>query len=589
MTDVIIDLDRDDLMSEQGRKLVTSYYLQGDEKSPQEAFARACKAFSTDADHAQRLYDHVSQLNFMFSSPILSNAGTSTKGMPISCFLSYVPDTIEGLINHQAETEWLSILGGGVGGHWDDVRAASDKTVGVIPFIHTLDSAMTAYKQGKTRKGAYAAYLDVSHPDIIEFISSRTPTGGDINRKNFNSHHAVNLTGKFMQAVYADWDWDLVSPHSGKVHKTVSARSIWESILETRHRTGQPYLNWIDTANKGLHPVQKQLGLSIKGSNLCNEIHLVTDEQRTAVCCLASLNLEKYDVWKNTTLVADLVEMLDNVLQHFIDTAPDEVSKAKYAAMRSRDIGIGAMGWHGYLMDKMIPFESQLAQRETYKIFRRIKEDAVKHSEVLAGRRGSCPDAQEVGATARNLHLLAIAPNANSSSICNATASIEPLASNAFAHRTRAGTDLIVNKYLVKLLHTHVPKSITFVGKSAEDWVDEQIQSVISNDGSVAHLDYLSDKEKEVFRTFKEIDMHHVVHQAGIRQKFLCQGQSVNLYFPAEVDKEYINSVHLTAYEQELKGLYYLRTGSKKKVDKLSDKVVEAPKDDEEGCTACHA
>lgn len=586
---VKIDLTRDNLMSEQGVKLVTDYYLTEGETSPQEAFARACSFFATDADHAQRMYDHVSNLHFMFSSPILSNAGRPGAGMPISCFLSYVPDTVKGIIDHGTETRWLSILGGGVGGHWEDLRAVSDKSPGPIPFITDINAAMTAFKQGKTRKGAYAAYLDVRHPDITEFISIRVPTGGDINRKCFNIHNAVNITDEFMQHVYADWDWELKCPSSGKITQTVRARDIWEGLIETRHRTGEPFLNFIDTANKALNPIQQALGLKIHGSNLCNEIHLVTDEKRTAVCCLASLNLEKYDEWKNTTLVADLVEFLDNVLQYFIDNAPDEVHKAKYAAMRSRDIGIGAMGWHGYLMGKSIPFESTEAERETYKIFRRIKEDASKQSKVLAELRGSCPDAQEAGKLERNLHLLAIAPNANSSSICNATASIEPIASNAFAHRTRVGTDLVINKYLVELLKTHIPNGLEFLNKTEQDWIDDQIQSVIQNEGSVQHLTYLSEHEKSVFKTFKEIDMHHVIGQAGIRQKWLCQGQSVNLYFPSEVNKDYVNSVHLQAYEHGLKGLYYLRTGAAKKIEKISDAVIQVDKTDDEECVACQA
>ena len=583
------DLSREGLLSEQGRKLVTDYYLQGDEATAQEAFARAAAFFATDEEHAQRMYDHVSKLHFMFSSPILSNAGNGNKGMPISCFLSYVPDTVEGIIDHGTETRWLSILGGGVGGHWDDLRAVSSKSPGPIPFINDIDAAMTAFKQGETRKGAYAAYLDVGHPDIQEFISIRVPTGGDINRKCFNIHNAVNITDEFMKHVYADWDWELRCPSSGEVKSVVKARDIWEGILETRHRTGEPFLNFIDTANKGLNPIQKELGLRIHGSNLCNEIHLATDENRTAVCCLASLNLEKYDEWKNTDLVGDLVEFLDNVLQYFIDNAPDTVSKAKYAAMRSRDIGVGAMGWHGYLMSKSIPFESTEANRETYKIFRRIKESATERSDELAVRRGSCPDAQEVGRIARNLHLLAIAPNANSSSICNATASIEPIASNAFAHRTRAGTDLIVNKYLVELLYDYVPLSATIIGITPEEWVEEQINIVIQDEGSVQNLDYLSDHDKEVFKTFKEIDMHAVVDQAGIRQAFLCQGQSLNLQFPAEVNKGYLNSVHLSAYERGVKGLYYLRTNSIKKIDKVSDKVVAESITDTEECVACQA
>jgi ribonucleoside-diphosphate reductase alpha chain len=588
-----IDYDRDKLLSEQGFKLVTDYYLKPGETSPQEAFARASGFFATDDAHAQRLYDAVSKQYFMFSSPILSNSGPGTKGMPISCFLSHVPDTVEGLVDHLAEFCNLSVLGGGVGGHWDAVRSVSDKSPGPMPFIHTVDSAVTAYKQGKTRKGAYAAYLNVSHPSIVEFINMRVPTGGDINRKNFNSHNAVNIPDAFMSAVDGDGLWDLKDPHSGKVVETVRARHIWETMLETRHRTGEPFLNWIDTINDKLHPAQKQLGLKVRGSNLCNEIHLPTDEERTAVCCLASLNLEMYDEWP-TTLVADLIEMLDNVIEYFINNAPDTIAKARYAAMRSRDLGLGAMGWHGYLMKNSIPFDSHGAIELTGIIFSSIKKQADAASQALADIKGACPDSIAVGGNERNLHKLAIAPNANSSSICNATASIEAISSNAYPHRTRAGTHLIINKHLTPMLLKYAPTYLLdMLGESVDSWLAKQIAAIVKADGSVQGLAYLSAHDKDVFKTFKEVSMFSVVEQAGERQQYLCQGQSLNVWFAANADKGYLNRVHRLAHKLGVKGMYYLRTGSVQKIDKISAEVVRATLDAQDvqndECTACHA
>ena len=588
-----INLEADSLLSEQGYKLVTDYYLQGDEKSPQEAFRRASNFFASDAAHAQRLYSAVSKQHFMFSSPILSNAGEGNKGMPISCFLTYVPDTIDGLTEHNKEFSYLSVYGGGVGGHWDDVRNVSSKSPGPIPFMGVVDKAVLAFKQGETRKGAYAAYLDVIHPAIQEFIQMRVPTGGDINRKNFNIHNAVNLTDDFMDAVKHDGMWDLTDPKDFKITDTVRARTIWESILETRHRTGEPFLNFIDTVNDALHWSQKRLGLKVRGSNLCNEIHLPTDEERTAVCCLASLNLEKYHEWK-PTLVADLIEMLDNVIEYFINNAPDTIQKAKYAAMRSRDLGLGAMGWHGLLMQKGIPFVSEEATALTHEIFGYVKDEADKASLHLAQTRGPCPDSIETGGNERNLHKLAIAPNANSSAICNATASIEPISSNAYPHRTRAGTHLIVNKYLKPMLAKYAPTGLlTMLGMCPDKWLDAQVNSVVANDGSVQHLPYLSELDKEVFKTFKEIDMVGLVEQAGERQKYLCQGQSLNITVDAKADRGYLNKIHLTAYEVGCKGMYYLRTGSVQKIDKVSTEIKRAvlePQDvQNDECTSCHA
>lgn len=577
---VKIDLSRDSLLTEQGYKLVKDYYLKGDEQSPQEAFARAAECFSGGDDElAQRIYDYASNQYFMFSSPILSNAvnsGDSVKGLPISCFLSFVSDSLDGLIGHEAETKWLSIKGGGVGGHWSAVRSVSDKAPGPIPFVHSVDAAITAYKQGKTRKGAYAAYLDVSHPDVVEFLNIRVPTGGDINRKCFNIHNAINLTDDFMQAVIAGDNWNLIDPDTKQVKKTVKAREIWQRILETRARTGEPYLNFIDTANKKLNPYQKKKGLTIKGSNLCNEIHLVTDEDRTAVCCLSSVNLEKYDEWKDTTLIEDLVTFLDNVLTFFIQYAPKEMDKARYSAMMERSIGIGAMGWHGYLQSQGIPFESALAVSATHRIFSNMFKKATEQTRRLAEERGEPYDIK--GSGARNAHLFAIAPNANSSIICNCSPSIEPISSNSFTHRTRVGSHLIRNRHLAETLNKYE--------MNTQDVWD----SIVQNRGSVQHLDFLDDYEKDVFKTFEEIDQMWIIEQASARQQYLCQGQSVNLRFPANCDRAYVNRVHLEAWRKGLKGLYYYRTSSGADVDKVSVQVDRKPLSsllEDEGCLSC--
>ncbi len=393
---ITIDRTRDKSMSDQAIELVTGYYLRGKEKSPQEAYARACVAYSNgDSDLAQRLYDGVSNGWFMFSSPVLSNApapGETTVGLPISCFLSYVPDTLDGLISHQSELAWLSVKGGGVGGHWGDVRPVSDKAPGPIPFIKVADSAMTAYKQGQTRKGSYAAYMDISHPDVVEFLNIRVPTGGDSNRKCFNINNAVNITDSFISSVLAGGTWDLRDPKDNSIRDTVDARELWERLLETRFRTGEPYLNFIDEANRHLPQPLKEKGLEIKGSNLCNEIHLPTSSDRTAVCCLSSVNLEKYDEWKETSLVSDLIVMLDNVLTCFINDAPPELHRAVTSAKGERSLGLGAFGFHSYLQSKSIPWESSLAVGKNLQMFRHIAKECDKATEKLAEVRGPYPD-----------------------------------------------------------------------------------------------------------------------------------------------------------------------------------------------------
>jgi len=562
-----INKKQDELLAEYAVGMLKDFYLKDHESSPQEGYARAAQAWSsylgeTDNELAQRLYDYVSNKWFMFASPVLSNApngeSKKDKGMPISCFLTYVPDTLEGLIDHSSELRWLSVYGGGVGGHWSDVRTVSDIAPGPIPFLHTVDADMIAYRQGKTRKGSYAAYMSVHHPDIVEFLNIRIPTG-DVQRKALNLHNAINITDEFMTAVINNDEYELRDPKDNAVKERINARKIWERILEVRFRTGEPYLNFIDTANKYLPENLKELGLQIHGSNLCNEIHLPTGPDRTAVCCLSSLNLEYYDEWKNTTIVRDLVRMLDNVLQYFIDNAPDTIERAKYSAMRERSIGLGAMGFHSLLQKHGVAWESESAREINKVIFEHIKSEAVKETELLAEERGEYPDGEGTGK--RNAHLLAIAPNASSGVILSTSPSIEPLKANAYTHRTRAGSFLVKNKYLKQLL----------VERDMDN--DSTWTSIITKKGSVQHLDFLTEGEKAIFKTADELDQMWLVTHAAERQPFICQGQSVNLFFPAESDKAYVNRVHYNAWKQGLKGLYYLRTEAKSRAENVSDKV----------------
>ena len=564
--------------------------MRDHEKSPQEAYARAAEAWSTfkgnlDVELAQRLYHYVSNKWFMFASPVLSNAPNGKakdKGLPISCFLTYVPDTLEGLISHSSELRWLSVFGGGVGGHWSDVRTVSDKAPGPIPFLHTVDADMIAYRQGKTRKGSYAAYMDISHPDVVEFLNMRIPTG-DVQRKALNLHNAINITDEFMQAVINGDDWNLVDPGDGRITDTTSARKMWQRILEVRFRTGEPYLNFIDTANKSLPDALKEKGLKIHGSNLCNEIHLPTSDDRTAVCCLSSLNLEYFDEWKNTTIVEDLVTMLDNVLEYFVENAPDVISRARYSAERERSIGLGAMGFHSLLHRHGVAWESEKAQEINDVVFSTIKTRALSQSRVLATERGEYPDGTSTGV--RNAHLLAIAPNASSGVILSTSPSIEPLKANAYTHRTRAGSFLVKNKYLEKLLEE---KGIN----NDSTWT-----SIITKKGSVQHLPELTEGEKAIFKTADELDQNWVVQHAADRQKYICQGQSVNLFFPAGAQKTYVNKVHLKAWKEGLKGLYYLRTEAKQRAETVSDKVERIALQDDDrtivygkpGCPYCMA
>jgi len=585
-------------MTEFSNKLLEKHYCREGE-TVHEAFSRACKCFATDIEHAQRLYDYIDNEWFMFSSPVLSNAINvvlddnrtiymeEPKGMPISCFLTYVPDNIEGLCNHTTELRWLSVKGGGVGGHWSDVRGISDITPGVNGFLHTVDADMVAYRQGKTRRGSYASYLNIDHPEIIEFIKMRTPTG-DLNRKNLNLHHGVNITDDFIDAVDNDLDWCLVDPHSCEVVETVKARELWEEILTTRFRTGEPYINYIDEANDKLHPALKAKGLRINGSNLCNEIHLPTSDTRSAVCCLSSVNLSKYDEWKDDELfIADLIAMLDNVLTYFIHFAPDELEKTKYSAMRERSLGLGAMGFSDYLQSKMIPFESSMAVSVNRGIFKNIKDKALEATKQLAISRGEAPDG--VGYGCRNLHLMAIAPNANSSIILGVSSSIEPRLSNCYTHKTRVGSYLVKNPELEEYF---------FCNPATRDMdMDAVWKSIMEHNGSVQHLEWMPKEDREVFKTAYELDQRWVIDQARARQEFICQGQSVNVFFPTGEDKAMVNEVHRRAFRQDgignpLKGLYYLRTESAGKVEKVNVEVKrDALQDGVQGslneCLAC--
>lgn len=574
--------------------LLDGFYLKEDE-IVDDALARAAEAFCFgDYDLAQRIYDAAWNGWFMFASPILSNApvgswtrevsyedwkssvekqdayltdlfvGEKDRGLPISCFSLVAPDNINGQMDAMKELASLSVSGGGVGIH-NLIRATSNKAPGPIPFEKVLDGEIGYFRQGKTRRGACVFYMDVDHPDILEHIRFRIPTGGDSKRKSDNLtqfHNGVNVTDEFIAAVLADDNFHLKCPHSGEIRETVSARQIWEEILETRALTGEPYIIMIDKANRALPQQQKDLGLKINGSNLCSEIFLPTSEDRTFVCCLSSLNLEKYDEWVNTTLVADLVKYLDNVIQWFIEKAPDDLAKAKFSAFRERAIGIGTMGWHYYLQSKEIPFEGGGVGspiQETHRMFSRINKQGIDASEKLAVERGESPDM--LGSGRRNSHIFAIAPNSNNAVILETSPCIEPVAGNAYMHTTRAGSHLVKNPYLDKLLNEIADGKTGDADFDKDEWLEQQWKSIITNDGSVQHLNFLNAREKELFKTAYEIDQHWVIEQADARQQYLCQGQSLNLFFPAGVDKTYYNSVHLKAATSRfVKGLYYSRT-----------------------------
>ena len=563
-----IDYSRDKLFDDLGLKRLKESYMMDSEKSPQERFAYVSSTFGSNPEHAQRLYEYASRHWLSYSTPILS-FGRSARGLPISCFLNFIKDTAEGLVDNLSETNWLSMLGGGVGIGFG-IRSADDKSTGVLPHLKMYDASSLAYRQGRTRRGSYAAYLDVSHPDIINFLEMRKPTG-DPNMRALNLHHGINITDDFMKIVEkcmldpdADDSWNLVDPHSHEVKETVSAKELWQKILETRMLTGEPYLHFIDTSNNHLPEFQKKLGLKIRQSNLCSEIILPTDENRTAVCCLSSLNLEYYDEWKkNDAFLRDVAEMLDNVLEFFINNSPNTIKRARFSAIRERSIGVGALGFHAYLQKKLIPWESAQAVGQNKKMFSHIREGLDKANLELGNSRGEAPDAKGTGR--RFSHVMAIAPNASSSIIMgNTSPSVEPYRANAYRQDTLSGASFYKNRFLDDLLK----KKVMF-----EDELPDLWSSIIANDGSVQHLAILTDWEKEVFKTSMELDQRWVIQHAADRQEYIDQAQSINLFFRPDVNIKYLHAVHFLAWKSGLKTLYYCRSEKIGKADKVSKKI----------------
>ena len=568
--DIQIDYSRDSLFDELGLKRLKESYMREDENSPQERFAYVSKAFGSNKEHSQRLYDYASRHWLSYSTPILSY-GRSKRGLPISCFLPFLDDSAEGLVETLSEVNWLSMLGGGVG-IGVGIRSTDDKSVGVMPHLRTYDASSLAYRQGRTRRGSYAAYLDISHPDIMMFLEMRKPTG-DQNMRCLNLHHGINITDDFMQIIEncmkdadADDTWELKDPHNGEVREKVSAKELWQRILDTRMQTGEPYIHFIDTSNRMMPQWQKDLGLKIRQSNLCSEIILPTDKERTAVCCLSSLNLEYYDEWKDDKLfLKDVAEMLDNVLQQFIDNAPKQVKRAKYSAMRERSIGIGALGWHAYLQKNNVAWESPMAIGRNKTIFRHIRISLNEANQQLGKERGEAPDAKGTGN--RFSHLMAIAPNASSSIIMgNTSPSIEPYRANAYRQDTLSGAFLNKNKFLDSIIKQKITENDKL------DY-DEIWSSIIANDGSVQHLDFLDDWTKDVFKTSMEIDQRWIIEHAADRQEYIDQAQSLNVFFRPDVNIKYLHAIHFMAWKMDVKTLYYCRSEKIGKADKVAKKI----------------
>jgi len=599
-------------LTEFASQTLADRYFQPGDRSPEDIIHRAAEAFSDSPEMAIRIFTYLDRKWLSASTPILANAPRRiswseywdtnfdrehfeyVKALPISCYLNYVPDSIKGLTSHYEENAILSSRGGGIGGYWGDVRSDGSVTsggsvsTGSIPFIHVVDSEMLAFNQGKTRRGSYAAYMDISHPEIIEFLEMRKPTGGDANRKCLNLHHGINIPDSFMELVKeafdgADPDWNLVDPSSGMVVSSVKVRNLWKKILELRASTGEPYLHFIDTTNRALPETQKAKGLRVRQSNLCSEITLPTDESRTAVCCLSSLNLAKWDEWKDDIFfIPDVVRYLDNVIEYFIKNAKG-IPKAVHSAMMERSIGIGALGFHDLLQSKNILFESALAVSLNMKIFKHIKEKAVYGSSVLAMERGESPDM--VGTGLRNAHLLSIAPNASSSIIIGTSPSVEPWKANAFTHKTSSGSFLVKNQHLERLILNYGWK-FTDDQQALEKWVKDQWQSITTNNGSVQHLEYLDEYEKDLFKTADEIDQRWIISHAADRQPFICQSQSINIFIKYGMHIKDFSYLHEAAWKQGLKTLYYCRSEPTRRAENVSSKV-ERMFLTEETCLAC--
>jgi len=588
-----IDNTRDDLLTNFGKAVLKDRYLLDGEQT-QSLFARVAHHYADDNDHAQRLYDYISKLWFMPATPILSNGGTD-RGMPISCFLNETSDSLKGIMDLWTENVWLASRGGGIGSYWGNVRSINEKvrgngkTSGIIPFIKVQDSMTLAISQGSLRRGSSAVYLPINHPEIEEFIDIRRPTGGDSNRRSLNIHHGVVVTDAFMQAVSNHGDWSLLSPHDGAVISVVKARDLWIKLLTSRVETGEPYILFIDAVNRAIPEHHKRLGLNVKTSNLCSEITLPTGidhlgEERTAVCCLSSLNLEYFNDWhKNEMFILDIMRFLDNVLQDFINTAPDEMSRAKYSATRERSIGLGVMGFHSFLQASNVPMESVMSKVWNRKVFEHISKEVNKASVALAVERGACPDAEECGMMERFSNKTAIAPTASISVIAgNSSPGIEPYAANSFTQKTLTGSFTVKNKNLEKLLIT----------KGVNN--DQVWSSISTHEGSVQHLTFLTDHEKDVFKTAYEIDQRWLIELAADRTPYISQAQSLNIFLPGDVSKNELHNVHYKAWKLGVKSLYYCRSTSIQRADKVSHAVelvthsnVAEDKSEYEECLAC--
>ncbi|ODT85133.1 ribonucleoside-diphosphate reductase subunit alpha [Phenylobacterium sp. SCN 70-31] len=588
---VEVDRSRDALLTDFGKTTLEDRYLLPGE-SYQDMFARVATAYADDADHAQRIYDYISNLWFMPATPVLSNGGAD-RGLPISCFLNAVPDNLQGIQSVWNENVALASNGGGIGTYWGGVRSIGEKvkgagqTSGIIPFIRVMDSLTLAISQGSLRRGSAAVYLDIHHPEIEEFLEIRKPSG-DFNRKSLNLHHGINITDAFMEAVRDGAMFGLRSPKTDEVIREVDARSLWQKILEIRLQTGEPYLIFSDTVNRAMPQHQRELGLSVRQSNLCSEIMLHTGKdhqglERTAVCCLSSVNAETFLEWRDhPTFIEDVMRFLDNVLEDFIGRAPPEMKNAVYAARRERSVGLGLMGFHSFLQAQNVPFESAMAKSWNMRLFKTLRRQCDAASRKLAAERGPCPDAAERGAMERFSHKLAIAPTASISIICGgASAGIEPIPANIYTHKTLSGTFAVKNPYLEKLLDEK--------GRNTSAVWDQ----ILANEGSVQHLDFLSQDEKDVYKTAFEIDQRWVVELAADRTPDICQSQSVNLFLPGDVEKWDLHMLHWQAWERGCKSLYYLRSKSVQRAAHAGGETVEVGelriegKTDYEECLAC--
>ncbi|MDA7478639.1 ribonucleoside-diphosphate reductase subunit alpha [Candidatus Pelagibacter ubique] len=565
-----IDRSRDNKLTDFGRATLKDRYL-GHNESFQDLFARVASSYADDNLHAQRIYNYISNLWFMPATPVLSNGGTK-RGLPISCFLNEASDSLNGILGLWSENVWLAAKGGGIGSYWGNLRSIGEKigkvgkTSGIIPFIKVMDSLTMAISQGSLRRGSAACYLPIEHPEIEEFIEMRRPTGGDPNRKALNLHHGVLVSDAFMRAVETDGQWALKSPADGTVQQTISARNLWIRLLTARIETGEPYIIYIDTVNRQIPQHHKLANLTVKTSNLCSEITLPTGidkngRDRTAVCCLSSLNLEKYDEWKDdNVMINDVMRFLDNVLTDFIERAPEQFDDAKYSAEKERSVGLGVMGFHSYLQKHSIPLESVMSKAWNKKIFKHIQEHVDQASKDLADERGACPDAADYGYNERFSNKTAIAPTASISIICGgASPGVEPVAANSYTHKTLSGSFNVRNRYLVELLEKH--------GKNTDDvW-----SGITTNQGSVSHLDFLTDLEKDVFKTAFELDQKWIIELSGDRTPYISQAQSINLFVPADIHKRELHKIHFDAWKKGLKSLYYCRSKSIQRAENVND------------------